>query len=187
MAKRKAAVNEDVTRISFRLLDEAVAEELSRRARAAGTSRHDLARDLVMAGLSDGKSSGSVQSEGLLEEICRLRAELQASRDLPSEAVREVAEEIHNGVGAQVQELRSDLAKLTAQVSQASDEAGTDQILDQLERLAGSLKGVRPVGKLLRLLRGDLASSVNVLLVHAGKLTQEDARTWVQNTLTKES
>ena len=188
MAERKQAAKEDVSRISFRLLDDGVAGELARRAQAVGKSRHDLARDLVTAGLSDGDHrSGNVQADGLLEEISQLRSELRTIRDLPSEAVRDVAEEIDNGLGAEVRELRSDLIKLTAQISQVGDEAGIEQVLDELEELKSKLDGLRPADKLFRLLRGDLASSVHILLVHAGKLNQDEARKWVHDTLLRET
>ncbi len=184
MAKKKETAGGDAGRISFRLLDERLVDELSRRAQALGKSRHDVARDLVTAGLAGEEQAGrTVSDEGLREEIAGLRAELQASRDASGEAVPALAEEIHNGIGGEVRELRSDLAKFTAQVSQASDQAGTDQILDELEKLAEGVNRMRSVAKLLRSLRGDFATSVNILLVHAGKLSQEDARNWVQNTL----
>lgn len=184
MTKQRKPAKEDVGRISFRLLDDNVAMELSRRAQAAGKSRHDLARDLVTAGLSGSdQCHRQVQAEGLLEEIGELRKELKKSRDLPSEAVHEVAEEIDQGLGAELRELRSDVIKLTAQISQVGNEAGIEQVLDELEELKSNLKSWRVVAKLLGLLRDDLATSVNILLPHAGKLTPEEARSWVHNTL----
>jgi len=188
MAKRKQAAKEDVSRISFRLLDDGVAGELARRAQAVGKSRHDFARDLVTAGLSDGeRGDAHVPVDGLLDDIRGLRSELRAIRDLPNEAVRDLAEEIDNGLGAEVRELRSALIKLTAQTSLVGDEAGIEQVLDELEELKKSnLDGSRPAAKLLDMLRGDLATSVSILLVHAGKLNREEARKWVQETLVRE-
>ncbi len=187
MVKQSRPAQEDIRRISFRLLDAEAATELSRRAQAVGKSRHDLARDLVTAGLSaDDHPTEHLESNRLMEEMGQLRTELRKTRDLPSEAVRDVAEEIDQGLGAEIRELRTDLVKLTAELAQVGNEAGVEQVLDQLEELKVGLKGLRAVGKLVRLLRSDFLTSTNILLVHAGKLTRDEARNWTENTLRRE-
>jgi hypothetical protein len=102
--------------ISFRLPNDAVAEELSAQAGAAGRSSVNLfARDLVMGAL--------VRPDETSQQLKELTGQLQ---------VRE------------------------------------DRVLRQV-----------------KLLREDLATSVNILLAAAGQLTQEDARLWTDTNLLK--
>lgn len=53
----------------------------------------------------------------------------------------------------------------------------------EIQLIRAELAEIRRELAVVRKLRTDLASAVNILLVHAGKLEPDDAREWVNETL----
>ena len=144
--------SEDVTRISFRILNDETARELDKRAKSAGQSRHDFARDLVMAGMT------AIAEER--HEIRRLRTELA-------------------NLGAEIKSLR----ELQQELLQVPETPIPEELVGELHQIAVDIERLKRVPRLLQTLRHDHATGVSLLAANAGKLTPEEARQWVLNTL----
>ena len=81
-------------------------------------------------------------------------------------------------------ELKHDFKMLRTDVSQIrADLQLLRKLRDEIKSLRGAVTAESNEAKLLTKLRSDLATSVNLLLVKAGKLSKEDALRWVQRTL----
>jgi hypothetical protein len=58
-----------------------------------------------------------------------------------------------------------------------------DELAQQMTKLAEELASINRTLKQVRLLRGDLATSVHILLAKAGQLQPDESRAWVTENL----
>ena len=199
----------DATRISFRLSPD-VAAELAEQATQAEKSPNLFARDLVTASLVK-PAEQAHELEMLRMELARIRAAVSASNELhaeieslPARIVSELNEDT-----AKTDEQRQAIDAACKQLIGVSGvlRAADEQRQQQLDTLAAEFAAIRSAlsaaenqreavvtlcaevvsmgveVQQIRKLRGDLATSVNVLLPNAGKLTPQQAKAWVQQTL----
>jgi hypothetical protein len=205
--KQRDAV--DATRISFRLSPE-VAAELAEQAVQAEMSPNLFARDLVTSSLAEPESQAH-ELEMLRMELVRIRAAVSAANELHEEIESlpaRIVDELNEDT-ARSDEQRLAIDAACKQIVSLCDmlRAADEQRQQQLEKLVAELAAARSVlsaaepngaafvtlcaevmsmgveVQQLRKLRGDLATSVNLLLSNAGKLTPEQARKWVEQTL----
>jgi hypothetical protein len=199
----------DATRVSFRLQSE-VAAQLAERASQADTSHNLLARDMVIAAMLQpdeqrheiemlSQELGRIRSalavaneqrlteaESLSTELLRVRKalaviakqrhELEALRQEIAQArtaLLERDEQWHNLLGTLMKEY-SELHG-SPPVAETNREA-LEMLLEEVAKICSELAQIRK-------LRGDFATGMNILLPNAGKLTPEQAKTWVQQTL----
>jgi hypothetical protein len=199
----------DATRISFRLSPE-VAAELAKQAAQAEKSPNLFARDLVTASLVK-PAEQAHELEMLRMELARIRAAISAANELHEEIESlpaRIIDELKSGT-PQADENRLAIDAACKQLIGVCDWLRTvyEQHRQQIETLATQSEAIRSaqstsekqreafatlcaevVGmgvelQQIRKIRGDLATIANVLLPNAGKLTPEQARAWVQQTL----
>jgi hypothetical protein len=195
--------------VSFRLQRE-VAAELSAKASKAGISPNLLARDLMTAALLRPAEKQSQNLDPVLEELARIRTALSAVNE-PYRGSQSLAKEVEQArttlaaIAREQQEMkawRQEILQVCKNLSEKDDQQR--QLLDTIKgefaemRLALSVSDnernaieslhadiARIISELVqvRKLRGDLASSVNVLLSNAGKISPDQAKAWVQKVL----
>lgn len=199
----------DATRISFRLSPE-VAAELAEKSAQAKKSPNLLARDLVQASLLE-PAGQARELEMLRMELARIRAAVSAANELHEEIESlpaRIIDELNEDT-AKSDEQRLTVDAVCKQVASICDMlmATDERRQRQIETLVSEFAAIRTalsvsekqreaVAKLcaevvsmsvevqqIHKLRGDLATLANVLLPNAGKLTPEQAKTWVQHTL----
>lgn len=84
------------------------------------------------------------------------------------------------------EELRIELAQVREMLEQLTRVSERDGRMGASDKSSQSVRDeIEAVRKELRRLRGDVASISVALLVHAGKVTFEDAKEWVTGTLLK--
>ncbi|MEN6406996.1 MAG: hypothetical protein ABFC77_11055 [Thermoguttaceae bacterium] len=207
MSSRKP-VPIDATRVSFRLPPE-VAAKLAERATEDGKSHNLVARDLLAQVLEGCAEQGhglstlhdepaSVQVAGpaaamtaadfglLLAQLAELSNAVKASED-QSRRLEALCKErlASRDTCPQAEERQLQLLKTIAADLAVVRTISTamDQVSNTFTSFCTVLNQLDVDPKQFHKLRSDLASSVNVLLVNAGKLTPEQAKAWVQQTL----
>jgi len=92
--------DDDNTTVSFRLLPPALHEELLRRAEAAGTTKHQLARTLVARALSSGEPASGSDLFGIEDAFQAIQLNLVDLRMA-----------LGRGIGAILQQVATDMDK----------------------------------------------------------------------------
>ena len=111
------------------------------------------------------------------EELQRQAMEAQISRHLHARDLVVAALYAQDEQKHDFKMLRTDVSQMRADLKILRN------LADEVKKLRTELGRDSEEAKLLAELRRDLATSVNLLLVKAGKLTQQDALKWVQKTL----
>lgn len=198
----------DATRISFRLQAE-VAVILAEQAAQADKSPNLIARDIVTASLLK-PDDQRLELEMLHTELVRIRNSMSATNEIQEQLkslsaemgrIRDnltAAKEQQCGFEAVSKELIGVCNTLRAADEQRQRFLDTfskefaavrstiptsDKQQQALVTLCDEVVSISAETQQIRKLRGDLATSVNILLSNAGKLTPEQAKTWVQQTL----
>jgi len=110
---KKQHHSEDVSRISFRLLDEDTARELDARAKSVGKSRHDLARDLTIAGMT-ALAEEQHEIRMLRSEMANVAAEIRSLRGLREELLQVPENTFPEELAGELHQLATDVRRLAS-------------------------------------------------------------------------
>jgi len=113
------------------------------------------------------------------------------ARDLVTAGMTAANEHLHEMqmLRTEILDLRSEMKLLRQCQEDQSEDAAVDipeELLADLHELACNVSRLRKLERLLRKLRIDHATGVNVLLPNAGQLTPAESRSWVKKNLLQE-
>lgn len=178
----------DNTRVTVRITNAAVADEFHRQAREAGKRPSPFAAQLIEKALTQ-SDDDNYQQDMLRDELEELRNSVGALRELGKQLTSN--SESSDDVLAELAALRNELGELKDSVKVLEDlpenlsdhQETPPELLTTLGDIRTDVAHIAELPHVFRKLREDLATSVNVLLVHAGQLKRSEAEEWVATRL----